>query len=42
MITGPSSYITTMNQFLQHWLLANTKLAPTPLVLGLPDKTTMT
>ncbi len=42
MITGPSSYITTMNQFNQHWLLVNAKLAPTPMILGLPDKTTMT
>src|SRR5688572_11179070 len=42
MITGPSSYISTMNQFIPHWLSANTKLAPNPLIIGLPDKTTIT
>lgn len=42
MITGPASYVSTMNEFIQHWLSANTKLAPTPLIVGLPNKTTMT
>ncbi len=42
MITGPSSYISTMNQFLQHWLSANIKLAPKPVIIALPDKTTVT
>jgi hypothetical protein len=42
MITGPSSYDSTMAEFKKHWLSANTKLAPTPLILTLPDKTSMT
>ena len=42
MITGPSSYISTMNQFLQHWLSANIKLAPKPVIIALADKTTVT
>ena len=37
MITGPSSYDSTMTEFKQHWSSANTKLAPTPLILTLPD-----
>lgn len=37
MITGPSSYDSTMTEFKQHWTMANTKLAPTPLILTLPD-----
>ena len=41
MITGPSSYDSTMTEFNQHWASANTKLAPTPLILTLPDKTSM-
>jgi len=41
MITGPSSYDSTMTEFNQHWTSANTKLAPTPLILTLPDKTSM-
>ncbi len=35
MITGPSSYDSTMREFKQHWASANTKLAPTPLILTL-------
>ncbi len=42
MITGPSSYDSTMAEFKKHWLSANLKLAPTPLILTLPDKTSMT
>ena len=42
MITGPSSYDSTMAEFKKHWLSGNTKLAPTPLILTLPDKTSMT
>ena len=41
MITGPSSYDSTMAEFKKHWATANTKLAPTPLILTLPDKTAM-
>ena len=31
-----------MNFFLQHWLSANTVLGATPVVIGLPDKTSIT
>ena len=41
MITGPSSYDSTMREFNQHWTSANTKLAPTPVILTLPDGTSM-
>ena len=42
MITGPSSYDSTMAEFKKQWLSANTKLGASPLILTLPDKTSMT
>ena len=37
MITGPSSYDSTMTEFNQQWKVADIKLAPAPLILTLPD-----
>src|SRR4051794_22502152 len=41
-ITGNSSYIPTMNEFTAHWDLANAALAPSSLMVRLPDNTTKT
>jgi hypothetical protein len=41
-ITGNSSYIPTMNEFIAHWGQANASLAPSSLVIRLPDNTTRT
>jgi hypothetical protein len=41
-ITGNSSYIPTMNEFIAHWGQANTALAPAALTVRLPDNTTRT
>ena len=41
-ITGNASYIPTMNEFAAHWTLCNTALGVTPLIVRLPDNTTMT
>ena len=40
MITGPSSFVFTTQQFITHWTAVNVLLgAPTPLVLPNPDRT---
>ena len=40
-ITGPASYIPTMNEFLGHWQQCNNALPPgTPLLVRLPDSNT--
>jgi hypothetical protein len=40
-ITGPSSYIPTINEFLSHWLACNTALPPaSPFLLQLPATNT--
>ncbi len=37
-ITGPASYVPTINQFLSHWLACNTTLPPaTPFLVRLPQ-----
>src|SRR5688572_21658407 len=37
-ITGPASYIPTINEFLAHWAQCNTALPPaTPLLVPLPN-----
>lgn len=41
-ITGNSSYIHTINEFLAHWTQANDALSPQTLVVRLPDNTTRT
>lgn len=41
-ITGNSSYIPTMNEFIAHWGQANAALAPSSLMVRLPDNTTKT
>lgn len=40
-ITGNASYIPTMNTFAGHWALCNAALAPAALLVGMPDKTSM-
>jgi hypothetical protein len=41
-ITGNSSYVPTMNEFIAHWGQANTALAPASLTVRLPNNTTRT
>jgi hypothetical protein len=41
-ITGNSSYIPTMNEFIAHWGQANTAISPAALTVRLPDNTTRT
>jgi hypothetical protein len=42
-ITGPGSYVPTINEFLAHWQQCNTALAPaTPLLVRLPEDVTVT
>ena len=41
-ITGNSSYISTINQFLAHWGQCNTALGATPLLIHRADNTTVT
>ena len=36
-ITGPSSYVPTMNAFDAHWLEANVRLGVKPYIVRLPD-----
>ena len=41
-ITGNSSYIPTLNQFLAHWGQCNVALAPAALLIQKPNNTTVT
>lgn len=41
-ITGNSSYVPTMNQFIAHWGQCNAVLGATPLVIPGPNNTTVT
>lgn len=41
-ITGNSSYIPTLNEFIPHWADCNTALDPQALLIRLPDNTTRT
>ncbi|HEY0551320.1 MAG TPA: hypothetical protein VGF13_17070 [Verrucomicrobiae bacterium] len=39
-ITGPASYLPTMNEFTAHWAQCNAALGPQPLVVRRPDNNT--